>query len=308
MVNYSAIWSQLSNAGGNATAMATAGNFTQWILATGIGGGVPQQATMKSFSDSLPNLVRYAMNIDLTGQGALFPQPVVVVTDAGPALTLSYRQRKGMVDVVLVPQYSSDLTNWTNVPAANIIQLPDDDVNTARYIAAMLQSPNQLLYLRVVALPNNSPVTQWPVSAGGNGHYYQAIVGLGIVDLRYAQNYAAALGGYVVTITSAEENAFVFNLVNAPQFWANDTADSYGPLLGANGVSVLQWVNNEGPLNSTYTNWASGLTFFPGNSYEGVQFFGTGLNNLQPTWNAFRQGGFLQSSFVVEFDSKPAGN
>lgn len=302
---------QSSNASGNLTTMGTAQSFSQWTSAAGLGPG-SYLATRKSFSDRVTNLLRYAMNLDLTGEGSLLPQPVVTTTDAGPAISLTYRLRKIMPDVVLTPQYSTDLTHWVNVPLANVQQLDDDDANTARYCATMLMPAGSTLYLHVVAQPNNTPVTQWPVSAGGNGHYYQAIVGLGQVSLASAQSYAATAGGYLVTITSAEENAFVFNLVHAPQFWVNSGQVSFGPMLGVTPVSQpigppeLNWVNNEGLVRLTYNNWAAGDSPDSRNTYNGVQYFCIDSSNLLPTWTAFARG--VQPSFVIEFDHDPAGN
>jgi hypothetical protein len=311
--------------GGNYTAMAAATSFSQWASAAGLSPFFLGATFInkKSFSDDVPNILRYAMNLDTTGQGALLPQPVMVATDDGPAITLTYRQRKGMVDVVLIPQYSADLVNWVRVPPESIQQLPDDDAQTERFCVTMLAVSGQSIYLRVIAQPNNGPVVQWTVASGGNGHYYQAIAGLGLATFSSAQTYASAHGGYVVTLTSAAENAFVFNLVQAPQFLrviatpassggrrggpSPVVAGVYGPLLGVTPGAPwpMQWVNNEGVL--TYTNWASGQTPAVTSVTQAVEYFWGDAANPQPTWITYGRS-IYYPSFVVEFDTNPADN
>lgn len=68
----------------------------------------------------------------------------------------------------------------------------------------------------------------WPTSAGGNGHYYLPVHVETPVSWEEAFTNAQALGGYLATITSAEENAFIYALVEAPEFWNGGP----GPLLG----------------------------------------------------------------------------
>ena len=62
-------------------------------------------------------------------------------------------------------------------------------------------------------------MTVWPVSAGGNGHWYRVVhVPAGLM-WNDANEAARAEGGYLATITSAEENAFVFSLIQDPIYW-----------------------------------------------------------------------------------------
>lgn len=298
---------------GNLTAMAAAQSFSEWIQAAGGWFAVSFAVVPRHYPDTVNTLLHYAMNLDDTGQGALLPQPVLTMTEQGPALSITYRQRKTMPDVLLIPQYSNDLAHWISVPADNIQQLSDDDTYTARYCASMLVPTGQALYLRVSAQPNNGPVTPWPVSAGGNGHYYQAIVNLRPITLATAEAYAAARGGYVVTCTSAAENDFVYSLINAPQYWSVSSGTWRGPLIGITissviiGTPKLSWVNNEGGLS--YTNWFSGVQ--PTNSYRdpgvGAQFYGTNATGPVPTWNTFTEVS-PPTNYIIEWDSDPGSN
>ena len=63
---------------------------------------------------------------------------------------------------------------------------------------------------------------QWTVEAGGNGHYYEAILDkIPWTEARAAAEAETFMGmpGHLVTIESAEENAFVANLERTWSFW-----------------------------------------------------------------------------------------
>ena len=96
-----------------------------------------------------------------------------------------------------------------------------------------------------------------------NGHCYEAVLypGLSWYDAKAA---CEARGGHLATITSADENAFVFSLVSDNNaFWILDVfGNGLGPWLGGyqeDGVqppdSGWKWVTGE-PF--VYTNWEDG--------------------------------------------------
>src|SRR5437016_580806 len=70
----------------------------------------------------------------------------------------------------------------------------------------------------------------WPVAAGGNGHIYEAVAVSGSIGWPQASAAAVAAGGYLATVTSPSENAFVFSLINHPAFWVPNS--NHGPWLG----------------------------------------------------------------------------
>src|SRR5947209_3928494 len=74
-----------------------------------------------------------------------------------------------------------------------------------------------------------SQLVQWPVAQGGNGHYYEVVSAPAGIAWGNASLAAPNRGGYLATITSAEENAFVFNLANQD---ATVWYSGYGPWLG----------------------------------------------------------------------------
>jgi hypothetical protein len=96
---------------------------------------------------------------------------------------------------------------------------------------------------------------QWPVSEGGNGHWYAYLP----VVLTWDQARAAAthfehggVAGHLATITSQEENDFVFESLLLPYSWWGRTGLYW---LGAHDDSLWTWVTGE-PF--VYTNWGYG--------------------------------------------------
>jgi VPDSG-CTERM motif len=133
-----------------------------------------------------------------------------------------------------------------------------------------------------------------------NGHYYEIITAPGIswADANTAANAASylGLGGHLVTITSAAEDAFVSGLIDtAGEHWAGGFQDPGETTAGAG----WQWVNGEGAFS--YTNWAGGE---PNDAYGagseqhlGVGYFGAGSG-----WN---DEGALANlrGYVIEYEA-----
>jgi hypothetical protein len=96
-----------------------------------------------------------------------------------------------------------------------------------------------------------------------NGHCYQAVLAPGL-SWDDANAACETRGGHLVTITSEEENAFVFSLVSGDSaFWYLDALNNgLGPWLGgyqpdgsAEPDGGWRWVTDE-PFE--YTNWEDG--------------------------------------------------
>jgi hypothetical protein len=150
----------------------------------------------------------------------------------------------------------------------------------------------RLGYLLIVAL---IAVVSSAAGAGsywvGNGHYYEAVHVPQGVTWQEASNACISAGGYLVTITSAEENAFVFDLAKSnPKMWFRDPfGNGQGPWLGGRrrpgsskpGVGWQWAVTGE---SFTYSNWAPG---------EPNNFRGWGENRVV----FFRPGGLIGSQW-----------
>jgi hypothetical protein len=164
------------------------------------------------------------------------------------------------------------------------------------------------------ALPAHAGPTHW----NGNGHWYEAVLApSGNISWTDAQAAASKAGGYLATITSAAENAFVFGLVaNDNAFWPDGTW--HGPWLGgyqdrhAPGYSEpaggWRWVTGE-PWS--YANWSAGE---PNDNFN----FGFPLGEDRVQFGSGRSGGWNDapndilvtrsgrvSGYIVEFNAVP---
>lgn len=114
-----------------------------------------------------------------------------------------------------------------------------------------------------------------------NGHRYKLITEE--MSWTEAEAYCISLGGYLVTITSAEENAFVNSLISkSTMIGLSDAAEE----------GAWQWVTGE---SMTYTNWAKGEP----NNQSNEDYV---LMQVKGTWN----DGHLDREkwpFVCEWDS-----
>lgn len=139
--------------------------------------------------------------------------------------------------------------------------------------------------IAIVSQTHGSP-TIWQIADGGNGHLYEAIYVPEGITWTEAQLAAEAIPGdwHLVTITSAEENAFVFSLINDKTYFWNCclSGHSNGPWLGGYKVGPTKydyaWVTGE-PF--VYSNWGPLEPFGNG---DRISFFGYSAL-IQPYWN-----------------------
>src|SRR5215467_4176510 len=84
--------------------------------------------------------------------------------------------------------------------------------------------------LLLLCLTSHAQWVTWEIADGGNGHMYQAVPGFPGLTWTLADQLAQQAGGYLATITSPEENEFVFSLVNNSAFFS--AYNGSGPALG----------------------------------------------------------------------------
>jgi hypothetical protein len=147
----------------------------------------------------------------------------------------------------------------------------------------------------------------------GNGHWYEVVSVEDGITWEEANLAAVAMGGYLATITSQEENDFVFGLVDEMEFWSISGYDAVGPWLGGlqppNSLIPGQdwhWVTGE-PWQ--YTNWCSGINQEPndhwGTEEDRLHFYQSAYNpQPAPTWNDI-PGSSRLPSYVVEGSAVP---
>ena len=83
-----------------------------------------------------------------------------------------------------------------------------------------------------------------------NGHYYYVYDVDTVTDWNMAQEYCEAQGGYLATITSQEENEFLYNYIHQRGY-----ESAYFGLTDEGSEGTWSWCNGE-PLS--YVNWADG--------------------------------------------------
>ncbi|RUS60874.1 hypothetical protein EGN72_06735 [Pseudorhodobacter sp. E13] len=194
------------------------------------------------------------------------------------------------------------------------------------------------------ALPDDVEYIREPIQSftrpEGDTHYYEVVL-VDSMNVSWVQAaiLAQAEGGYLASITTPEENAFLFGLVDDDkyywQFPDDYTSDSHyrikiGPFLGGVRVSDTedsldgwQWLSGE---EWTYSNWAQNLndgvidrdprdnTQPNGKGNQNVMGFGE-LNVPVPTWGDYwdtvaqygKRGmpSGYNRGFVIEYDAMP---
>jgi hypothetical protein len=152
---------------------------------------------------------------------------------------------------------------------------------------------------------------RWDLSAGGNGHWYKAVPGTSGLTWSIASQSAHDEGGYLATITSAEENNFVFSLVDFPQFWNGDNGS--GPALGGlqqdgapEPAGGWYWASGE-PW--TYSNWVTGQPDNNGNpplsNEDRLEFYSGSSAIRTATWNDINRDNTNLGGYVIERDDDP---
>ncbi len=131
----------------------------------------------------------------------------------------------------------------------------------------------------------------------------------GGIHWRDAQAAATSMGAYLATLSSSQENGFVFGLVDSAAFWIdpveNDT--SLGPWIGGlqppgsvEPAGGWTWVTGE-PM--TYTNWGPGQ---PNNSgdQDRIHLWTTAFPNRAGTWNDLQELRPI-AGYIMERDTPP---
>jgi len=136
----------------------------------------------------------------------------------------------------------------------------------------------------VVPIRSGEDWVQWD----GNGHYYKAVSVPGGITWFDARDAAVSQDGYMATCTSAEENEFVFSLIDSHVFWFQySTGWWQGPYLGGYQAADAQepnegwaWVTGE-PFD--FAHWAPGQPDDNGWDADYVAFTG-GFSGGRGSW------------------------
>jgi len=159
-----------------------------------------------------------------------------------------------------------------------------------------------LFIIGLVVTANATPI-QWTVGGGANNNWYELVLApvTDWIEANAAANAAThnGLSGHLATITSAEENTFIFSTlaVGTLPAWLGGFQDEDT----AEPDADWQWVTGEEWL---YTNFAPGE---PNNSTSGNEdslAFAFWKDN--GTWNDAPTGWqYSHGSYIVEYESAP---
>lgn len=161
------------------------------------------------------------------------------------------------------------------------------------------------------ASPTQACWVQGPILPGGAIHYYEVVAFATPIDWSTAQSNAVAAGGYLATITSAGENAFVYNLAFADSSaWGSVALLEYGPWLGgfqlagsSEPAGGWQWIPAD-PF--VYTSWNTSIP--EPNDFGGVEDKLHYHARWAPagTWNDLQPSGEGRIfGYVIERDTTP---
>jgi hypothetical protein len=138
-------------------------------------------------------------------------------------------------------------------------------------VVAMAASDSHTIVLTKLIGP-----TEWPVSQGGNGHWYSLSTDASIHSFVQRQQDAESKGAHLCTLSSIAEHQFVFDLTWAQGGFTNGDALGWPALGGYRlpGTDQWKWITNE-PF--TYAPW--GPTEPNGNLASGAYLQMWGANN-----------------------------
>ncbi|MGA2498115.1 MAG: Ig-like domain-containing protein, partial [Tepidisphaeraceae bacterium] len=250
--------------------------------------------------------------------------------------TLTLATSTPAISIALDPQSDSGISNSDNLtnvtlptfdvtvnePGRIQVDFNGDGINDATLLAG---NPGIYTFTSNVALTDgaytpkatllpavnvwaSNPPTQWTSGAGANDHWYEVVQTPSIISWNDAEAAAEARGGHLATITSAQEDAFVYNTIVAPNF---NPVDNQGPWIGGywdnSAYHVWKWVTGE-PFGS-YTNWYPGepdyavgdnaIAYSSSKSGSPGKWIDNINTGAYPGWNGY--------GYVIEWESNPPG-
>lgn len=192
----------------------------------------------------------------------------------------------------------SERYSGAQTPSLQIAQVVADDMGAYRCRVTNdcgTSSADVRLQLDGIA-----PVT-WPASMGGNDHRFEVRVVEDPITWEAAAQAAIDAGGHLATLTSSEENQFVFDLTRVTTgAWRDTTEWNFGPWLGGRrsvaNPSQWTWITGE---TWEFSAWFAGQ---PDSLTQDYLLFGRGGRPPLPVWSDANNGEDVRS-FVIEYSS-----
>lgn len=168
----------------------------------------------------------------------------------------------------------------------------------------------KVLLLSLLVLGVTTSVYAQPILNPANGHYYERIDFDGYPTWYEARDYAASLSymgmqGHLVTITSAEEQAFIETNFTLPSYtWIGGYQDTQPPAQ-TNPAIGWQWLTGE---SWSYTNWIDGQPSDGGEDYlednqqNCLEMYPNYYGSDAYTWNDYQCDGDEEPHALVEYE------
>jgi len=137
------------------------------------------------------------------------------------------------------------------------------------------------------------PISQTPVQYGD--HYYQVFDRDAGIEWNDAKTQCEALGGYLVIINDAEENAFLTSIGAGNRSFHLGASD-------AENEGDWRWVDGS-PM--TYQNWDKGE---PSEGQNSTALAENYLNAFSAQWPKWSSGRSRAMGFICEWDRLPEAN
>lgn len=155
------------------------------------------------------------------------------------------------------------------------------------------------LFTLVIAGMANAVPMQWSSSVGGNDHWYDAIASQSLWE--DAKIATEQIGGYLATMTSADENQFIVDTflqsnIAARHYWLG------GYQLNNNSEPAGNWAWVTGE-QWNYTNWTSLEPNNIGGDEDYLQFYMR--DGKVGAWNDLHVDS-LTDGFFIEYDTAPS--
>jgi hypothetical protein len=142
----------------------------------------------------------------------------------------------------------------------------------------------------------DTSINQWRIEDGGNGHWYK--IEYGNYTWQEAFDLATSVGGYLATLTSAEENEWVWEYAANPEGWGAhlggyqdlEAPDYTEPDGGWRWVTGEEW---------SFTNWPSNQPDNANGQEHWLHFY----SSTSSVWNDNSAG--HPNNFIIEFTALP---
>lgn len=160
----------------------------------------------------------------------------------------------------------------------------------------------------VAGLMLSTPAIAVPVQWSANDHYYEYVTRPGGYTWTEAEADARGrtyngLKGHLVTITSAEEEAFLYANITGDLLYGDPWIGAFREA-GSDPTTGWQWVTGE---TWSYTNWRSGEpnNKLPSDSELYVHYLSTGIggDNQSSGWNDIANSNVR--GYLIEYEAVP---